>query len=77
MFYTVLRVRIRNTGEYITNAGKYDSYEAALRQFFNLTYTDMGDATLQYHAVHVIDNTGLMVEGRVFDHREQEASNEE
>lgn len=74
-FYTLLRIRVKKTGDYIANAVKYDNYDTVIRQFYSLISTDLGDSTLAYHSCQIIDSRCLVVESKFFSH-EEEATNE-
>lgn len=79
-FVTLLRIRIKAAdGQYTANAVKYawnpdknsTEHKAVIRQYFNLQNTDMGDDTLEYHAVFILDSHGVCINGEDFDYRVQ------
>lgn len=76
-FVTLIRQRIQKAdGQFIVNASKYpwdgdwnsDYGKALTKQYFNLQHTDADDA-FSYHAVFIMDNTGVTIKGEAFDYR--------
>lgn len=71
MFWTVVRQFFK--GETETHSMEIkETKEAAVQRFFNILAADLADNTITYNAAYIIDSTGLMIEGRVFDSRQAE-----
>lgn len=71
MFYTVVRQFFKGENETHSMEVKA-SKEEAVQRFFAILSADLLDNTISYNAAYVIDSTGLMIEGRVFDRRPKE-----
>ena len=65
-FYTVVRQYYKNSTE-THSMQVYTDYDSALQRYFNVIATDLADSDITYNAAYLIDSTGLMKEGRVFD----------
>lgn len=65
-FYIVIRQFYKNGTETHSMEVK-TSYEDALKRYFSIIATDLGDAEITYQATYIIDSTGLMMEQRVFN----------
>lgn len=83
-FVTLIRQRIQKSdGQFFVNASKYawdgdwksTKGQALLKQYYNLQHTDADDS-LSYHAVFIMDNTGVTIKGEAFDYREPEPTPE-
>lgn len=70
MFYTVIRQFFKGENETHSMEVKAD-YDSALQRYFNIIAADLADSTITYNAAYIIDSNGAMIEGRVFDRREQ------
>ena len=75
MFWTVVRQFFKGTAETHSMEIK-QSKEEAIQRFFNILAADLDNKEITWNAAYVIDSTGLMIEGRVFDRR-QTAETEE
>ena len=76
MFWTVVRQFFKGTAETHSMEVK-QTKEAAIQRYFNILAADLADTTITWNACYVIDSTGLMIEGRVFDRRvDEEEENE-
>ena len=71
IFYTVIRLFIKNGSETHSVEIKQDR-ESAVQRFFNVLAADLADSGITYNACHVMDSNGLMIESRVFDRRAAE-----
>lgn len=69
MFWTVVRQFFKGEAETHSMEIK-ETKEAAVQRYFNILAADLADNAITYNAAYIIDSTGLMIEGRVFDRRE-------
>ena len=75
VFYTVVRQYYKNGKETHSMEIK-QSYEDALKRFFSIIATDLGDADITYQAAYIVNSDGLMMEQRVFNRMEPAAEEE-
>ena len=69
--FTVVRIFFKGDAE--THSIEFkDTLLEAQQRFFNVVAADLANAEVTYQAAYIIDASGLMVEGRVFDRREAE-----
>lgn len=66
MFYSVIRIFFKGDAE-THSVQKFDTLADAQKRYFNIIAADLADGTITYQSAYIIDSTGLMVEGRVFD----------
>jgi hypothetical protein len=67
-FYTVVRIFFKNN-EVSHSVQYFEDRAQAMKRYFNILGTDTGTEGVTYNACYLIDNTGLMLEGRSFDER--------
>lgn len=68
--FTVVRIFFKGDAE--THSIEFkDTLLEAQQRFFNVVAADLANAEVTYQAAYIIDASGLMVEGRVFDRRPQ------
>ena len=61
-------IRIFFKGENETHSVQFfDTLLEAQQRFFNIVAADLANAEVTYQATYIINASGLMVEGRVFD----------
>ena len=65
-FFTVIRQYMKGANE-THSMEVYTDRQAALQRYFNIIASDLANAEITYQATYVIDKSGLMIEGRVFD----------
>ena len=66
--FTVVRIFFKGDAE--THSIEFkDTLLEAQQRFFNVVAADLANAEVTYQAAYIIDASGLMVEGRVFDRR--------
>lgn len=75
IFYTVVRQFFKGEAETHSMEVK-ETLEEARKRYFNVIASDLNTEDITWQAAYIIDSNGLMVEGRVFDRRESEATNE-
>lgn len=66
MFYTVIRQYFKGDSETHSMEIKEDRTEA-IQRYYNILAADLQNAEITWNAAYIIDSTGLMIEGRVFD----------
>lgn len=69
-FYTVIEKQVMQNGNVGTLVDHFTDYSQALSKFFTVCAA-AAVSGLPYHAAHVIRDDGIMIEGRVFDRREE------
>lgn len=74
--YKVVRVFWKNDGTEAHSVEMKESYEEALKRYFTIIATDLGNADIVKNEAYVIDPSGTMIEGRIFA-REEETYEEE
>ena len=67
-FYTVVRIFLKD-GNTTHSVQYFEDYSQAMKRYFNILGTDTGAEGVSYNACYVIDDNGLMLEGRRFDDR--------
>lgn len=68
--FVVVRIFFKGSEE--THSVEFkDTLLEAQQRFFNIVAADLANADVTYQAAYIIDASGLMVEGRVFDRRPQ------
>lgn len=75
MFYQVIRLFIKK-GKEAHSVELFDSYDEAQKRFYNVLATDLGNDDIEYSSCFVINSDGLMVDGKVFDRRIQNETEE-
>lgn len=72
MFYSVIRIFFKGDVE-THSVQQFDTIQDAQKRYFNIIATDLADESVTYQSAYIIDSNGLMMEGRVFDRRAEEA----
>ena len=68
--YTTLENQIRNDGSKGLLYDHYEDYDAAMAKFFTICAA-AAVSEIPYHSAHVLRSDGVMIEGRVWDRREE------
>lgn len=68
MFYSVIRIFFKGDAE-THSVQQFSELKDAQKRYFNIIASDLADNNITYQACYIIDSSGLMVEGRVFDRR--------
>lgn len=71
MFFQIVRVFFKGDKETHSVEFKSDRNEA-IQRYFNIIAADLANAEITYNAAYIIDSNGLMLEGRVFDRRQED-----
>ena len=66
MFYSVIRIFYKGDAE-AHSVEQFDTLQDAQKRYFNIIASDLADGTITYQACYIINSSGLMMEGRVFD----------
>lgn len=74
--YTTLENQIRNDGSKGLLYDHYEDYDAAMAKFFTICAA-AAVSGIPYHSAHVLRSDGVMIEGRVWDRREEPTPNVE
>ena len=74
-FYSIVRIYFKGETETHSIEQKATLIEAQQR-YFNILAADLANDTITYVSAFIIDNKGMMVEGRVFDRTPVEESEE-
>lgn len=76
-FYTIVRQYFKGGAETHSMEIKENRTEA-IQRYFNILAADLQNTEITWNAAYIIDSTGLMIEGRVFDRAttESEVTNE-
>lgn len=74
--YTTLENQIRNDGSKGLLYDHYEDYDAAMAKFFTICAA-AAVSEIPYHSAHVLRSDGVMIEGRVWDRREEPTLNVE
>ena len=74
--YTTLENQIRNDGSKGLLYDHYEDYDAAMAKFFTICAA-AAVSDIPYHSAHVLRSDGVMIEGRVWDRREEPTLNVE
>lgn len=74
--YTTLENQIRNDGSKGLLYDHYEDYDAAMAKFFTICAA-AAVSEIPYHSAHVLRSDGVMIEGRVWDRREEPTPNVE
>ena len=72
MFYSVIRIFFKGDAE-THSVQMFDTLQDAQKRYFNIIASDLADESVTYQSAYIIDSNGLMMEGRVFDRRAEEA----
>lgn len=72
MFYSVIRIFFKGDAE-THSVQMFDTLQDAQKRYFNIIASDLADESITYQSAYIIDSNGLMMEGRVFDRRAEEA----
>lgn len=68
MFYQVIRIFFK--GDKKAHSVEYfDDYFSAQRRYYSVIASDIGSDEINYSAAYIVDSTGLMLNGQVFDRR--------
>lgn len=68
--FAIIRIYYKGAAE--THSVEFkDTLLEAQQRFFNVVAADLANNDITYQACYVVDKSGLMVEGRVFDRRPQ------
>ena len=65
-FYSVVRIFFKGEAEAHSVEHKSTLLDAQKR-YFNVIAADLANEDITYQAAYIIDSSGMMVEGRVFD----------
>lgn len=68
--YTTLENQIRNDGSKGLLYDHYTDYDRAMAKFFTICAA-AAVSDIPYHSAHVLRSDGVMIEGRVWDRREE------
>lgn len=68
--YTTLENQIREDGSKGLLYDHYEDYDAAMAKFFTICAA-AAVSEIPYHSAHVLRSDGVMIEGRVWDRREE------
>ena len=68
MFYTVLEIQVMNNGAKSCIPVIYDSYDDALAKLYTVLAA-AAKSTIPYHAAVVLNDSGAVTDGKVFDRR--------
>lgn len=61
-------IRIFYKGDTETHSVEFkDSYFEAQQRYYNIIAADLGNAEVTYQATYIINASGLMLDGKVFD----------
>ena len=74
--YTTLENQIREDGSKGLLYDHYEDYDAAMAKFFTICAA-AAVSEIPYHSAHVLRSDGVMIEGRVWDRREEPTLNVE
>lgn len=74
--YTTLENQIREDGSKGLLYDHYEDYDAAMAKFFTICAA-AAVSEIPYHSAHVLRSDGVMIEGRVWDRREEPTPNVE
>lgn len=71
MFYTVIRQFFKGGNETHSMEVK-ETLDEARKRYFSIIAADLQTEDITYQATYIIDSTGLMIEGRVFNRESEE-----
>lgn len=71
MFYTVVRQFFKGDVETHSVEVK-QTLDEARKRYFGIIAADLNDNDITYQAAYIIDSTGMMIEGRVFDRTQED-----
>lgn len=64
--FTIIRIYYKGDKE--THSVEFkDSYFEAQQRFYNIIASDLANADVTYQAAYIINASGLMMDGKVFD----------
>lgn len=71
-------IRIYYKGDKETHSVELkDSYFEAQQRFYNIIASDLANPDITYQATYIINSSGLMMDGKVFDRTPAQAPEEE
>ena len=63
-------IRIYYKGDNETHSVEFkDTYLEAQQRYYNIIASDLANADITYQAAYIINASGLMLDGKVFDRR--------
>lgn len=63
-------IRIYYKGDKETHSVEFkDTYLEAQQRYYNIIASDLANADITYQAAYIINASGLMLDGKVFDRR--------
>lgn len=75
MFYSVLEIQVNDKGKKSSLITFFDVEEEAYAKYYSILSVAIS-SNLVYHSAHIIRDDGLMIEGKVFDRREKNETEE-
>jgi len=75
-FYTTIENQIRNDGSHGLLYDHYENKDSAYAKYFTICAA-AAISDLPYHSAHLIRDDGVMIEGRVWDRRNDNSIAEE